>query len=328
MDSKDVRIIFMGSPAFAIPSLSVLLENGFNVVAVITSPDKPAGRGLKVKQSELKLSLSGKEILILQPENLKDPEFHGELAGLKPDLQIIVGFRKLPEEIWSIPKFGTFNLHASYLPNYRGAAPINWAIINGDEETGITTFFINEKIDTGKIIFRERVKIDDDENAGSLHDKLAAIGAGLVLKTTRAIIEGNVQETDQKDLLKGMPGEIKLAPKIFKEDCRINWNSNPREVNYFIRGLSPYPTAWTRLITNTDKKMTVKIFSSKVESMKHNKLPGTLISDQKSFLKIAVPGGYIEIIELQLEGKKRMEISDFLRGNQVDGYKVEENKTN
>lgn len=313
----------MGSPEFAVPSLSALLENGFNVVAVITSPDKPAGRGLKVTQSELKRSLSGKEILILQPANLKDPEFLQKLADLQPDIQVIVGFRKLPEEIWRMPKYGTFNLHASYLPNYRGAAPINWAIINGEKETGVTTFFINEEIDTGKIIFRERVEIGEDKNAGDLHDKLAGIGAELVLKTTRAIIEGKVQETDQIDLLRNMTGEPKKAPKIFKEECRINWNSDPRSVNNFIRGLSPYPTAWTKLLIPSEKKMMLKIFSSASEFIEHNQPPGIIVSDQKSFLKITVPGGYIHISELQLEGKKRMAISAFLQGIRINECRVE-----
>jgi len=313
----------MGSPEFAVPSLCALIENGYTIVAVVTTPDKPAGRGLKVKQSEVKRSVLKKGLLILQPINLKDPEFRKKIVNLQPDIQIIVGFRKLPDEIWSIPKYGTFNLHASFLPNYRGAAPINWAIINGEKETGVTTFFINEVIDAGKIIFRERVAIGEDENAGELHDKLAKIGAELVLKTTRAIVKKKVRETDQDELLKSMTGELKQAPKIHKEDCAIDWNRNPESIYNLIRGLSPYPAAWTMLQFPAERKLVLKIFTSTPEFIEHDQPPGTLVSDQKTCLKVAVPGGYIQLLELQLEGKKRMKISDFLRGKQVEGCRVE-----
>lgn len=323
MENKDVRIVFMGSPEFAVPSLCALIENGYTIVAVVTTPDKPAGRGLKVKQSEVKRSVLKKGLLILQPVNLKDPEFQKKIVDLKPDLQIIVGFRKLPEEIMSIPKYGTFNLHASFLPNYRGAAPINWAIINGEKETGVTTFFINEVIDAGKIIFRERVAIGEDENAGELHDKLAKTGAELVLKTTRAIVEKKVRETDQDELLKSMAGELKRAPKIHKEDCAIDWNRTPKSIYNLIRGLSPYPAAWTMLQFPAERKLVLKIFTSTPEFIEHDQHPGTLVSDQKTYLKVAVPGGYIHLLELQLEGKKRIKISDFLRGKQVEGCRVE-----
>ncbi len=323
MENKDVRIVFMGSPEFAVPSLCTLIENGYTIAAVVTTPDKPAGRGLKVKQSEVKQSVLKKGLLILQPIDLKNPEFQKKIINLKPDIQIIVGFRKLPEEIWSIPKYGTFNLHASFLPNYRGAAPINWAIINGEKETGVTTFFINEVIDAGKIIFRERVAIGEDENAGELHDKLAKTGAELVLKTTRAIVEKKVLETDQDELLKSMTGELKRAPKIHKEDCTINWNRNPESIYNLIRGLSPYPAAWTLLQFPAERKLVLKIFTSTPEFIEHDQPPGTLVSDQKTYLKVAVPGGYIHLLELQLEGKKRMKISDFLRGKQVEGCRVE-----
>lgn len=323
MENKDVRIVFMGSPEFAVPSLCTLIENGYTIAAVVTTPDKPAGRGLTVKQSEVKQSVLKKGLLILQPIDLKNPEFQKKIINLKPDIQIIVGFRKLPEEIWSIPKYGTFNLHASFLPNYRGAAPINWAIINGEKETGVTTFFINEVIDAGKIIFRERVAIGEDENAGELHDKLAKTGAELVLKTTRAIVEKKVLETDQDELLKSMTGELKRAPKIHKEDCTINWNRNPESIYNLIRGLSPYPAAWTLLQFPAERKLVLKIFTSNPEFIEHDQPPGTLVSDQKTYLKVAVPGGYIHLLELQLEGKKRMKISDFLRGKQVEGCRVE-----
>jgi len=323
MENKDVRIVFMGSPEFAVPSLCTLIENGYTIAAVVTTPDKPAGRGLTVKQSEVKQSVLKKGLLILQPIDLKNPEFQKKIINLKPDIQIIVGFRKLPEEIWSIPKYGTFNLHASFLPNYRGAAPINWAIINGEKETGVTTFFINEVIDAGKIIFRERVAIGEDENAGELHDKLAKTGAELVLKTTRAIVEKKVLETDQDELLKSMTGELKRAPKIHKEDCTINWNRNPESIYNRIRGLSPYPAAWTLLQFPAERKLVLKIFTSTPEFIEHDQPPGTLVSDQKTYLKVAVPGGYIHLLELQLEGKKRMKISDFLRGKQVEGCRVE-----
>jgi len=323
MENKDVRIVFMGSPEFAVPSLCTLIENGYTIAAVVTTPDKPAGRGLTVKQSEVKQSVLKKGLLILQPIDLKNPEFQKKIINLKPDIQIIVGFRKLPEEIWSIPKYGTFNLHASFLPNYRGAAPINWAIINGEKETGVTTFFINEVIDAGKIIFRERVAIGEDENAGELHDKLAKIGAELVLKTTRAIVKKKVRETDQDELLKSMTGELKQAPKIHKEDCAIDWNRNPESIYNLIRGLSPYPAAWTMLQFPAERKLVLKIFTSTPEFIEHDQPPGTLVSDQKTYLKVAVPGGYIHLLELQLEGKKRMKISDFLRGKQVEGCRVE-----
>lgn len=323
MENKDVRIVFMGSPEFAVPSLSALIDSGYKVVAVVTTPDKPAGRGLKMKQSEVKKTVSGKGLLILQPVNLKDPEFHETVLNLKPDIQIIVGFRKLPEEIWSIPRFGTFNLHASYLPNYRGAAPINWAIINGEKETGVTTFFINNEIDAGKIICREKAPIREDENAGELHDKLAKIGAELVLKTTRAIIEKTVKEFDQDELLKSMTGVLNRAPKIQKEDCAIDWNCNPESIYNLIRGLSPYPAAWTRLCFPTGEKLALKIFTSTPEFIEHGQPPGALLSDQKTYLKIAAQGGYIHTLELQLEGKKRMQVSDFLRGKQVEGCRVE-----
>ncbi len=323
MENKDVRIVFMGSPEFAVPSLSALTESGYTIVAVITSPDKPAGRGLKMKQSEVKRSALEKGLLILQPINLKNPEFRKKIVDLKPDIQIIVGFRKLPEEIWSIPQYGTFNLHASFLPNYRGAAPINWAIINGEKETGVTTFFINEEIDAGKVIFRERVSIEANENAGELHDKMAKTGAELVLKTTRAIVEKKVREIDQDELLKSMAGELKRAPKIHKEDCAIDWNCDPKSIYNFVRGLSPYPSAWTTLRFHSDNKLVLKIFTSTPEFIEHNQPPGTLLSDQKTYLKVAVPGGYIHLLELQLEGKKKMNISDFLRGKQVEGCRVE-----
>ena len=323
MQMKDVRIVFMGSPEFAVHSLSALVDNGYNIVGVITSPDKPAGRGLKIKQSEIKKISLQKDLSVFQPENLKDPYFLKTLKELDPELQIIVGFRKLPKEIWSIPKYGTFNLHASFLPNYRGAAPIHWAIINGEKETGVTTFYINEEIDTGKILFRERVEIDNHFDAGILHDKLAETGAALVLKTTQHIIEGKIKEIDQEDLVKNMNGEIKKAPKICKEDCRINWNKDTREIYNFIRGLSPYPTAWTMLKTTSGKQMMLKVFSSSGELVNHDQIPGTLSSNQKTFLKIAVPNGYINILELQLEGKKRMEIEEFLRGNRVEEWKIE-----
>ncbi len=323
MENRNVRIVFMGSPEFAVPSLSALIDSGYTIVAVVTAPDKPAGRGLQIKQSDVKRSVLDKELPILQPQNLKDAQFRESIVDLKPDIQIIVGFRKLPEEIWSIPRLGTFNLHASYLPNYRGAAPINWAVINGEKETGITTFFINEEIDAGKIIFRERVPIGEDETAGELHDKLAKIGADLVLKTTRAIVENRVREIDQDELLKSMTGELKRAPKIHKEDCAIDWNRDPKSIYNFIRGLSPYPTAWTMLQHPEEKKMVLKIFTATVEFTMHDQPWGALVTDQKTYLKVAVPEGYIHLLELQLEGKKRMNICDFLRGKRVEGCRVE-----
>lgn len=304
--NKDLRIIFMGTPEFAVASLDILLRDGWNIVAVVTAPDKPAGRGQKLTETAVKQYASEKGLKILQPEKLKSESFIKELQSLQADLQIVVAFRMLPEIVWNMPPKGTFNLHASLLPQYRGAAPINRAIINGEKESGVTTFFLKHEIDTGNILFHEKVNIGEDESAGELHDKLMNIGAELVLKTVKAIDENDYTEVPQEDI---KTENLHHASKIFKEDCRINWKHSAAEIHNFIRGLSPYPTAFTNL-----NNQGLKIFKSEKEITKHLLTPGTFQSDGKTFLKVAVPDGYIHLKDLQLEGKKRMNIEEFLRG--------------
>jgi methionyl-tRNA formyltransferase len=243
MRKEDLRIVFMGTPTFAVESLKALVENGYNVVGVITTPDKPAGRGYRMQASEVKKYALEHDLLLLQPEKLKNEVFLNELKQLKADLQIVVAFRMLPEVVWNMPRLGTFNLHASLLPQYRGAAPINWAIINGEKETGVTTFFLSHEIDTGKIIFREKMPINDDDNAGTLHDKLMKLGAELVLKTVDAVLENSIDTIPQSELISDET-ILKPAPKIFKETCRINWEDTAENIYNLIRGLSPTPTAW------------------------------------------------------------------------------------
>jgi len=321
MKRKDLRIVFMGTPDFAVPSLEALLKKKYNIIGVIASPDKPAGRGLKIQQPAVKQFAEKENLKVLQPINLKDPVFIQELKNLMPDLQVVVAFRMLPDDVWQIPRYGTFNLHASLLPDYRGAAPINRVIINGENITGVTTFFIEHDIDTGKIIYRKEVEIDENENAGELHDKLMIEGAKLVCKTVDAIAKDSYKLIDQLKLLtKGQ--DLKKAPKIHKEDCKITWNKEPLEIFNFIRGLSPYPTAWTEIISESGKKFTLKIFASDYSISDHDLYPGEISSDQRTFLKIAVNEGFINVNNLQLEGKKRMNIEDFLRGFQsISKYK-------
>ncbi|MEX0967112.1 MAG: methionyl-tRNA formyltransferase [Bacteroidia bacterium] len=299
-----MRIVFVGTPDFAVPALEVLLRHRYPVVGVVTAPDRPAGRGLALQESAVKKFASAHELNILQPTNLKSPEFLKELRALNADLQIVIAFRMMPEAMWAMPRLGTFNLHASLLPDYRGAAPINWAIINGEKETGLTTFFLKHEIDTGDILFRERLEIGPEETAGELHDRLMTKGADLVLKTVQAIEGDTLKPTPQH-----YTGNEKKAPKIFKEDCRIDWGRPLEEVHNFIRGLSPYPTAWTHL----EGKM-FKIFIARKELADHDLKPGTIATDDKQYLKAAVKGGFINIIEVQLAGKKRMDIGGFLRG--------------
>lgn len=302
-----MRIVFMGTPDFAVKSLDILVENGFDVVGVITAPDRKAGRGRQLRKSAVKEYAETKGLNILQPTNLKSPAFLEELAALKADLQVVVAFRMLPELVWDMPPKGTFNLHASLLPQYRGAAPINWAIINGETKTGITTFFIDHKIDTGDLLFQEEVEIEADESAGSLHDKLMIAGAELVLKTAKAIEADNVSPISQKEAK-----EIKHAPKIFKEDCLLDWNSDVEQLYNKIRGLSPYPAAFTHL---GDK--TLKIYSTELHKSAHNKEVGHIESDNKTFLRFYAKNGYLNLTSIQLEGKRRMDIEDFLRGFDV-----------
>jgi len=308
----------MGTPEFAVPSLEILVENGYQVVAVITAPDKPAGRGRKITHSPVKKYALEKQIPVLQPINLKATEFTKELKSYHADLQVVVAFRMLPEIVWKMPSRGTFNLHASLLPQYRGAAPINWAIINGETETGITTFFIDEKIDTGRIILREKVELGKFETAGELHDRLMVKGSVLVLITVKAIEEDQVQTKLQKILA---PHEIKIksAPKIFKEDTRIDWEKPKQDVFNLIRGLSPYPGAYTKLIDPGNESWVIKIFKSELvdngqDIKKHRIVPGAVLTDQKTYLYIGCGDGIIGVKEIQLEGKRRMNIAEFLRG--------------
>jgi methionyl-tRNA formyltransferase len=312
-----LRIVFMGTPDFAVESLKILLENNYNVVGVITAPDKPAGRGQQLQQSAVKKFALQHQLNILQPERLKAPEFIEQLQALKADIQIIVAFRMLPEVVWNMPRLGSFNLHGSLLPQYRGAAPINWAVINGEKETGVTTFFLKQEIDTGKIIFQEKTPIGENETAGDIHDKLMIIGAKLVLKTIKSIEEGCYPQIEQAAL---MPAgvNIKEAPKLFKEDCKINWNKTIDEIHNLIRGLSPYPTAFTELVAPDGNKLSLKIFKTEKEYSEHNHNTYIIYTDSKSYIKIAVNGGYIHITELQLAGKKRMTTSEFLRGNSIN----------
>jgi len=298
----------MGTPEFAVPSLAVLVENKFNVVAVITAPDKPQGRGQKLIPSPVKESASKFGIPVLQPTNLKSPEFLEELKSYKANLQIVVAFRMLPEVVWNMPALGTFNLHASLLPQYRGAAPINWAIINGEKETGVTTFFLKHEIDTGSIIFQEKETIHDSDDVGSLYERLMEKGSQLVLKTVKAIESGNYPAQPQPQEI-----EIKHAPKIFKETCEINWNQSSKKIVDFVRGLSPYPGAWTVL-----NGKTFKIFKCQ-QSIVDSRQP-TMDSGQwttEHGLKIKTSDGWISIIEFQPEGKKRMTVEEFFRGNKI-----------
>lgn len=313
MHPKDVRIVFMGTPDFAVESLKALVENGYNVVGVVTAPDKPAGRGQQISESAVKKYAVSKNLRILQPEKLKSPGFIAELESLKADLQVVVAFRMLPEMVWNMPPMGTFNLHGSLLPQYRGAAPLNWAIINGEKETGVTTFLLSHEIDTGKIMFQEKIEIGDDDTVGTIHDRLMGIGARLVLKTVDELAGGNVVAIDQEQLIEDNSG-IKHAPKIFKDDCRIDWSNDMESVRNLIRGLSPYPAAWTELVNKErNETLTAKIFAV-VRDYGLPAAPGTLLTDGKKYLKIACPDGWLSVTDIQLSGKKRMKIDELLRG--------------
>lgn len=310
---KSPRIIFFGTPDFAVASLDLLITNGFLVVAVVTSPDKPAGRGLKYLASPVKIFAELKGIPVLQPLNMKDTAFLDELSRFRPDLQIVIAFRMMPKQVWALPPMGTFNLHASMLPQYRGAAPINRAVMNGEQETGLTTFFLNEQIDTGKIILAEKITIGPMETAGELHDRMMHAGALLVVQTVMRIASGEADQVAQ-ELLITDPAALKPAPKIFKEDCRIDWNQEVEVIHNFIRGLSPHPGAFMELKMPDGTSQVLKIFRALPEQKNHGVIPGTFCTDGKTTLKIAAKNGYITLIELQLAGRKVMQSADFLRG--------------
>lgn len=314
MNPKQIRIVFMGTPDFAVESLKALVENGYQVVGVITAPDKPAGRGRQLSESAVKKYAVENNLKVLQPEKLKNPEFIAELESLKADLQIVVAFRMLPEIVWNMPTLGTINLHGSLLPQYRGAAPLNWAIINGETETGVTTFLLSHEIDTGQIVFQEKAEIAENDSVGDLHDRMMEIGAKLVLKTVDALAEGTVVAIDQAQLIDDQE-RIKQAPKIFKDDCRIDWIKDTESVRNLIRGLSPYPTAWTELIhAEKSEILTAKIFAAVRDNQNLPAAPGTLQTDGKKFLKISCTDGWLSVTEIQLSGKKRMKIDELLRG--------------
>ncbi len=316
--SKE-RIVFMGTPDFAVATLKALLDAGANVVGVITAPDKPAGRGMKLQPSAVKQFAVENDLNVLQPTNLKSEEFLSELSALKATLQVVVAFRMLPEVVWNMPEKGTFNLHASLLPQYRGAAPINWAVMNGETESGVTTFFLQHQIDTGNIIFQEKVAIGESETAGELHDKLMNVGAGLVVKTLEAIENGNAPSIPQNTIV----GELQEAPKIFKETCKIDWNKSANAVFNHVRGLSPYPTAFTTLVSS-DEEIGLKVFRVRKMEKGEKKKGGNgtiQVENQRMFVKCL--DGWLEILELQMAGKKRMETKAFLLGFDVSGYTCE-----
>lgn len=316
-EKKDLRIVYMGTPDFAVEPLSKLVEGGYNIVGVITMPDKPIGR----HQNELSASPVKKYAVehglrVLQPAKLKDPEFVEELRSLQADLQIVVAFRMLPEVVWNMPRYGTFNLHAALLPQYRGAAPINWAIINGDTETGITTFFLDHDIDTGSVIQRVPVPILDTDNVEDVHDKLMHLGSDLVVETVDNILAGTVTPIPQSELQTDEP--LRPAPKIFKETCRIDWTQGVKRTYDFVRGLSPYPAAWTELTYN-GKTSVLKVYTTSKEFCEVSEPIGTIVTDGKTYLKVAQANGYQHLLTIQLAGKKRMQTADFLRGFHAEG---------
>lgn len=312
MNAKDLRIVFMGTPEFAVPSLRALVAAGYHVVGVVTTPDKPAGRGQRIHQSDVKIAATELGLPILQPEKLRDPEFVRALEALHPDLGIVIAFRMLPEIIWKMPRLGTFNLHASLLPQYRGAAPINWAIINGETETGITTFLLNHEIDKGAILGQIRVPIRTEDNVGTLYEELMKRGSSLVIDTVECIAAGEITPIEQQDVDES---SLQAAPKIFKEDCRINWSWTGQRIINFIRGLSPYPAAWSEMHKkdNTEIQST-KIFEASFEAGIHSDPCGTIQSDGRTFVHVACADGWIHLKELQIAGKRRLAIRELLSG--------------
>lgn len=309
---KDLRIVFMGTPEFAVASLDALLKAGANIVGVITAPDKASGRGLHISQSPVKKFAVENNLHLLQPDKLKNEVFIEELKSLHADIQVVVAFRMLPEVVWNMPPMGTINLHGSLLPQYRGAAPINWAVINGEKETGVTTFKLQHAIDTGNILLQKKFPIEENDTAGTVHDKMKLIGAELLVETIKGLAAGDITEKKQTDIDEV---NLKTAPKIFTETCLINFDKSVGEIYNLIRGLSPFPAAFTKL-----KEKILKIYFAEKETIQHNEPPGKIISDNKTFLKIACSNGYISLKDVQIEGKKRLNIQDFLRG-----YKIESN---
>ena len=310
LQTPNLRIIFMGTPDFAVASLDALVKAGCHIVGVITAPDKPAGRGMKFTESAVKKYAVEKGLHILQPEKLRNPQFIEELRGLQADLQIVVAFRMLPEIVWNMPPLGTVNLHGSLLPQYRGAAPIHWAVINGEKETGVTTFKLKHEIDTGDILLQKKFSIGDEETTGEVHDRMKEIGAAVLVETVKGLAAGDLVKINQLSVVSSeLSVELKHAPKIFTETCQIDWNKGVNSIHNLIRGLSPFPGALTVL----DRKI-LKVYRSKKETLTHNDLQGKIISDGKTFLKFACTDGYIHILDMQLEGKKRMLVEDFLRG--------------
>ncbi|MEE3485184.1 MAG: methionyl-tRNA formyltransferase [Bacteroidales bacterium] len=312
MDKKSLRIVYMGTPDFAVAPLKKLVEEGYNVVGCITMPDKEAGRGHHIQFSPVKNYALSQNIPLLQPAKLKDEQFLADLKAWNADLQIVVAFRMLPEVVWNMPRLGTFNLHASLLPQYRGAAPLNWAIINGEKETGVTTFFLTHQIDTGKIILQKKISIGDNDCVGDIHDRLMIIGAGLVTQTVDLIIEDKVETQEQKSFYKNEE-DLKIAPKIFKETCKINWDNDCQAIHNFVRGLSPYPAAWCNLTNEAGETIMVKIFETEKIETVHNMEIGAFKFDKK-YIDIAVKNGFVRIKSLQIPGKKRLSTEEFLRG--------------
>lgn len=312
MEQNNLRVVFMGTPEFAVASLDALMKAGYNIVGVITAPDKPAGRGMKMNESAVKKYATEKNLKILQPEKLKNAAFLEELRSLNANIQAVVAFRMLPEVVWNIPPFGTINVHGSLLPQYRGAAPINWAIINGEKETGVTTFKLQHEIDTGNILMQEKISIGEDETAGELHDRMKIIGANLLVKTIQGLANGTLKEIAQSSIVNSSSAVIRHAPKIFTNTCKIDWSNTIDEIHNLIRGLSPYPGAFTYL-----NNKVLKIYRSKKEIALNDLDNGSVHTDGKTFLKFACSNGYIHVTDVQLEGKKRMNIEDFLRGYRI-----------
>lgn len=312
MEKKELKIVYMGTPDFAVEPLRCLVEGGYNVAGVITMPDKPAGRGHKLQYSPVKQYALEHNLPLLQPEKLKNEQFLDELRKWEADLQIVVAFRMLPEVVWNMPRLGTFNLHASLLPQYRGAAPINWAVINGETETGITTFFLNHEIDMGEVIQQVSVPITETDNVGVVHDRLMKLGGKLVIETVDNILAGTIKSIPQQEMK--FEGELKPAPKLFKENTRIDWAQPAGRIYNFIRGLSPHPSAWTTLQEPGKEAVTVKIFESEKQNESHNFPSGTILTDNKTYLKVAVTDGFINIKSIQFPGKKRLKTDELLRG--------------